>query len=219
MIRSGVEGIVWPPLLRDRAAELAFLADQLQASEMLSPESIAVRQSEQLRALVRHHAAHSPLFLERLHAAGLVADDLTDLKALSRLPILTRTEIQQQGESLFARSVPASHLPLFVRQTSGSTGQPVTVRRTRVCGDLLLAMTLRDHRWFGRDFGGRMALIRPSFDQRIDSPDWGIPVNRLYNSGSAMALPITTDIAAQAEALARFAPQVFVVYPANLDAL
>lgn len=219
MIRSGVEGVVWPPLLRDRAAELAFLADRLRESEMLSPEVMAARQSEQLRALLRHHAIYSPAFLARLDAAGLSADDLTDLTALRRLPVITRAEIQQQGESLFARSVPASHLPLFIRQTSGSTGQPVTVRRTKVCGDLLLAMTLRDHRWAGRDFGGRMALIRPSFDQRIDSPDWGLPISSLFESGPALALPITMDIKAQTTALADFGPQVLVVYPSNLDAL
>lgn len=219
MIRSGVEGVVWPPMLRDRIAELAALAYQLQANEHLSADAISAQQSRQLRALVRHHAAHSPAFSTRLDAAGLVADDLTDLDALRRLPVLTRAQIQQQGEHLFARSVPASHLPLFVRQTSGSTGQPVVVRRTRVCGDLLMAMTMRDHRWFGRDFAGRMALIRPSFETRMDSPDWGMPVSSLHHSGPAMALPITTDIVAQAEALAEFAPNLLVVYPSNLDAL
>ncbi len=100
-----------------------------------------------------------------------------------------------------------------------STGQPVVVRRTRVCGDLLMAMTLRDHRWFGRDFRGRMTLIRPSFETRIESPDWGMPVNSLYHSGPALALPITMDITAQAAALAQFAPNLLVVYPSNLDAL
>ena len=219
MIRSGVEGVVWPPMLRDRAAELAALADQLRANETLPPDAIAVRQSLQLQALVRHHATHSPAFLARLDAAGVAPDELSDLDALRRIPVLTRTQVQQQGESLFARIVPASHLPLFTRQTSGSTGQPVVVRRTRVCGDLLMAMSLRDHRWFGRDFTGRMALIRPSFDKRIDSPDWGMPVNSLYSSGPAMALPITTDISEQAQAIARFAPHVLVVYPSNFDAL
>lgn len=218
-MRSGVEGIVWPPMLRDRAAELAALSDYLQVSEMLPPETIAARQSEQLRSLVRHHAQHSPAFLDRLDAAGLGVDDLTDVASLRRLPVLARAEIQRGSDALFARSVPASHLPLFGRQTSGSTGQPVSVRRTRACGDLLMAMTLRDHRWFKRDFSGRMALIRPSFDQPIHSPDWGAPVNLLYSSGPALALPITTDIAEQAAFLAEFEPQVLVVYPANLAAL
>lgn len=214
-----IEGMAWPRLYRDRTAELAALDAFLRDSEMQPAHEIARRQAEQLRLLVAHHAQHSPSFALRLREAGLSAADIDELDALRRLPVLTRAQCQAQGDALFAQWLPSSHLPMFIGQTSGSTGQPVTVRRTRVCSDILMAMSLRDHRWFGRDFTGRMALIRPQFTQQVDSSDWGVPVNQLHDSGQALALPMSTDIRQQAALLARFQPSLLVVYPSNLDGL
>jgi phenylacetate-CoA ligase len=46
--------------------------------------------------------------------------------------------------------------------------------------------------------------------------DWGPPVNWLIDSGPLLAIPITTDIARQAELILEFQPQLLLIYPSNL---
>jgi phenylacetate-CoA ligase len=138
---------------------------------------------------------------------------------------LTRRDIQNAGESLASLKLPAEYAPTMQVQTSGSTGQPVTVVRTQLDALMWEAITLREHLWHGRDPSGRLAVIRASAPE-VDGPgsvtlleDWGPPVNLVFETGPAAAMSFAVDVAAQAGWLKRHGPEYLLTYPTNLAAL
>ena len=58
--------------------------------------------------------------------------------------------------------------------TSGSTGEPVTVIKTKLDSIWYLATNVRACRWRGWDFSKDLAIIKPGIKTE-DSPSWGVP--------------------------------------------
>jgi len=218
---SGIPGISWPQLPHPDAAMLMALSAQLEVSQWLPTTIIAERQRQQLRVMLGHAALHSPHFGARLSAAGYSPNELAEPESLQRLPVLTRRALQSAGSGLFCKEVPQAHSPCSETRTSGSSGEPVVVRRTAISQLFWLAYTLREHLWFERDFSLPLAIIRAGGRQTglVSQNDWGPPVSLFYRSGSAAALPISTDIGAQADWLRQFNPGYLLTYPTNLAAL
>lgn len=200
-------------------AVLEPLLARLSQTERLSPEQLAALQGAQLAVLARHHAAHSPHFHARLQAAGLGPDDFSNVTALARLKPISRKNVQDAGAAFFAKTVPQSHLPLGGIKTSGSTGEPVSLKKTAVNRLFWAAYTIRDHAWNSRDYRGALSSVRANLDKYVLAKDWGSPVSTLYPSGPGQGIPITTPIHEQAKLLESFNPHVLLVYPSNLDAL
>ena len=217
--RSDIEAIAWPPLLVGEAAMLAALVAELESSQWQDAEALARGQGEQLVRLAMHHARHSASFRKRLQAAGIDAATLDSPARLAALPPLTRRQVQLAGRDFAARQVPKSHLPVGETKTSGSTGEPVTVRRTAISRLFWAACTIREHRWHGRDISARMTSIRPTNPPYVEMEDWGYPVATLYRTGTAQAMPSTVDIDQQVALIDRFRPESLLSFPTNLRAL
>lgn len=220
-IVSGVENLVWPPLPQPNAAMLMALSTQLESSQWLSAAIIAERQRQQLLAVITHAAEHSPYFRERLTAAGLSIEALVEPDGLRRLPVMTRRDIQAAGDLLFCNEVPQTHLPFSETRTSGSSGEPVVIRRSAISQLFWFAYTLREHLWYQRDFTLPLAIIRAFGLQSgpTSQNDWGPPVSLFFKSGPAAALPISNDISVQADWLRQLNPGYLLTYPTNLAAL
>jgi len=218
---SSVAGVVWPPLLAGAAAELAALMYQLEQSQWLPADAIVRRQHEQLVHVAAHAHAHSPQFRERMQAAGLRPEQLSTREGFERLPVMRRRDAQAAGADLFCAQIPSAHAPVAESSTSGSSGEPVVVKRTAVCRLMWLAMTLREHLWQRRDFRGKLAVIRDDYLQadQQDWPDWGPPASLLYHTGSSHALTVRTGVARQFAWLQSVNPEYLLVYPSNLAAL
>ncbi len=216
--KSGLDGIVWPPVPTGEAATIAALVTGLQASERLPLAEIEAGQGAQLARLAAHHARHSPAFRARLAAAGLAAESLDSVARLRDLGLLSRQQLQAAGQDFFAAQVPRGHEPVGEVITSGSTGEPVRLKKTGVGRLFWAACTIRDHLWHGRDFGGRMTSIRPTNPQ-VEMDDWGFPVAGLFATGKAQAMPGITGIEEQVAAIDRFQPQQLICFPSNLQAL
>jgi len=199
----------------DNAVLTALLA-QLEATQWLEPATLAEGQARQLNALSEHHKTHSPAFAARLKASGL--SHLNSLKRLRQLPPMSRRDVQALGEGFFAQQVPYRHLPLGMAKTSGSTGEPVSVRKTAINRLYWSAFTIRDHLWHRRQFSSRMSSIRANVGKYVEMTDWGAPTRDLFTTGQAQGIPITTDIGEQLRLLRRFRPEFLIVYPNNLAA-
>lgn len=200
--------------LPERENGLTF-AQRLEAVEQCSTAELEALQTLHLRHLLDHHGRHTPHWHQRLAEAGLDAEAITSLEELRRLPPLRRAQIQQARDALFSGLVPFDHLPIRTSQTSGSTGEPVRVRRSRLNGLLNEAASLRDHRWWGRPAnGGRITMIRPQFKAVAE-----VPASPGNSRNVAQQIPITTDVGKQLELMAAFQPEVLLVYPSNLAAL
>ena len=215
---SDVESIVWPPLLVGDSAQLAALVAGLEGTQWLGHAEIEAAQGEQLGRLALHLSRQSPAFAARLRSAGMTAADLGRVDRLAGLPVLKRRHLQEAGADFFARLVPKGHQPIGETKTSGSTGEPVTVRRTQVCRLFWAACTVREHLWQGRDFAGRMTSIRPTNPSYVEMEDWGYPVATLYATGRAQAMVSTRGIDEQVELIDRFLPHSVLAFPTNLRA-
>jgi phenylacetate-CoA ligase len=201
--RTGGDRLI--PLLREYAG-----AERLPVAELAS------RQRMRLRALARHCAAHSTHFAARLRAAGLTPEALAERGGLSALPPLTRRQLVEAGESLFCTAVPPGHGPITETSTSGSTGEPVTIRRPKNCHVHWLAACLREHLWHGRRFDGRLAVLRANIAAATSTPNWGAPSSLLFRTGPSAVQPPTLPISEVVRWLVAFSPQHLLVLPSCL---
>lgn len=176
------------------------------------------RSGRQLAHLAAHHAKHSPSFATRLKTAGVGSSGLDSLDRLGPIEPMARRHLQALGNEFFSKLVPKSHLPSGETKTSGSTGEPVKIRRTAVSRLFWAAFTVRDHLWHDRNIAGRMTSIRPTIAACVETEDWGFPVADLFQTGNAQGIPSNFDIGRQLALIDRFQPQTLLIFPTNLQA-
>lgn len=203
----------------DPALALRQLVHTLERSQWAGPELIAASQFSHLGSLATHAAMHSPDFARRLDEAGLRPEDLAEPGALQQLPVLTRRSLQSAGDGFFCSGVPPGHGEVRETRTSGSTGEPVVVRRTGVNRLFWQAMTMRLLRWHRYDQAGRLCTIRANVSRQTSCTDWGPPASLFGATGSMLTLPIMSDAAQLAAWLQDFSPTLLAIYPSTLDAL
>jgi phenylacetate-CoA ligase len=218
-IRGNLAGMAWPALLTGPLASLVALAGELEESQWLPPAEIEHGQYRQLVALATHAAAESPHFARRMATGGLTPADLGSLEGLRRLPILKRREIQQSGAAFYCRNIPEAHGPIRETRTSGSTGEPVVIRRSAVSQLFWRAISLRFHAWSNRNLAGRCTSIRANLPEVMVQPDWGPPISRLFETGPLQSIPSNTDTPELARIIAAFNPDSLVIMPNTLEAL
>lgn len=216
--RSHIAGVVWPPVSTGKAATLAALLDELDRSQWLDTASIRTRQFRQLRVLADHSARHSPQFARRLGEAGLTPADFATPDGFARLPVLRRQDIQR-AKDFFCRSIPPDHAPVDEARTSGSTGEPVCVRRTAVSQILWLGHMVRDELWHRRNLTARRCAIRTTAEEVIRFKSWGGIVGDLFETGEVLVIPSRLGIAEQIALIDEFRPDSLISYPNIIAAL
>lgn len=205
-------------LARGGATLLAALR-RYHETERFSAEEIAGQQRELLGALAAHAAAESPYFARRLQSAQLRPADLAEPGGLSRLPPFSRQELSAAGEDLFCRRVPPSHGGLLTGTTSGSTGEPITVRGTQACRLHWEAHTFREHLWHRRDFSAGLAIVRAQTFALTREPNWGSPCAKVLETGAGLGLPATLSLEEIFRHLAEFEPGYLLILPSVLAGL
>ncbi|HVS39941.1 MAG TPA: hypothetical protein VMS17_30565 [Gemmataceae bacterium] len=148
---------------RGDTAQLRFQRE-FERTQFLPAEEIRSLQLCRLRSLLFHAGAHCPFYRRRFEQAGFAPGLVRSLEDLRALPPLEKTDIQEHGPDLIARSWPRSDL--IRNQTGGSTGAPVTfyLSGARKCSRG--AATVRHNRWAGWEVGDKAAVI------------WGAPCDR-----------------------------------------
>ena len=117
----------------------------LEESQWWTREQLQSRQQASLARLVAHHSQHNESFKQRLAAQGLAAEDVSTLAGLAKLKPIAKRYIQQSGTEFNSLAVPPSHLPIRKSQTSGRTGQPVTIMKTEMNHQFFCALMFREH--------------------------------------------------------------------------
>lgn len=119
-----------------------------------------------LRPLILHAATQVPFYRRRFEQAGIHSGDIHTLADLSKIPITERSDIQMAAlEDLLAAGTNAEKL--FSIRTSGSTGSPVTIRRTMAEERLLLAYRTRALAEYGLGYRARRAVISVHTQARL----------------------------------------------------
>ena len=224
-VQTATGGMIWPALPGGMSATLLALQHQLDQSQWWPAEQIEAAQLRQLSALLQHGWTSVPFLRSRLETAGWSPGARLDMAAWRSLPLLSREDIQSAGTTLHATSLPKGHGKTAPVTTSGSTGRPVTVLKSQVANIYWHAFALRDHRWHGHDFGGRLAVIRNIGDDIALPPkgmqlrSWGSLVGRTYRTGPAFGLNITATTEQQLDWLRRVRPTYLLTLSSAARAL
>jgi len=126
-------------------------------------EEIVAFQNKQLRRLVAHAYDNVPYYRKLFIRHGLTPHDIQSVADLSAIPITSKKDLQSLpvGE-VVTRDVDPKRL--LTHRTSGSSGEPFTIRRTWFEDRLLHQFRRRAMRDFGSrstDRGANVVLVRP----------------------------------------------------------
>jgi phenylacetate-CoA ligase len=216
-IRSALPGVAWPAVPGQEAAATLALQFQLERSQWLTPERLRELQFRQLDVLVRHAHDTVPYYRERWEGRYDSGRLLTP-EVFSRIPVLGRSELQANFDALKSNRIPPDHGQVVESRTSGSTGAPVRVLKTGLVQLMWQAIVLREHQWFQRDFGGKLAAIRQGATDG-EGEGWGPATDGVYRTGRSATLNIRADVDTQLRWLQAQAPDYLLTYPSNVAEL
>jgi phenylacetate-CoA ligase len=124
----------------------------LRETETWSPDQLRDLQAGLLRRLLRHAYHHTTHYRELFDDRGLLLGDFNTVEDLQKLPLLERPVLRA---SLDARTASAPPRVAITKTTSGSSGEPVTVKynvESRYWRD---AVRWRGYGWGGYEIGMR----------------------------------------------------------------
>lgn len=198
---------------------LEELVRKLEESEWFTPEQIASRQTACLARIVDHHSQHNPYFKQRLADQGLSAADVSTLEGLKQLRPFVKRDIQQAGPSFNSTAVPPSHAPILKAQTSGRTGEPVTIYKTQMNQLFFSAIAVREHRWWRHDYRDKIASIRGNHKEYEEQPNWGGHLSQTHKTGPAVGIPLNLPVREHNEYLKQSNPDMLTTHAGVLAAL
>lgn len=160
-------------------------------------EALRQYQSNSLRALIQHAHRNVPFYRRKMDAAGVSPGDIRSVKDLHALPLSSRAEMQ----GLEARDCSAGlfHRANHIELTSGSSGTPLTIRRSWAEQNLMLAFRMQALKAWGFNWSMRRVVIdhlsettrliegRPRFYEKFGllprlTLDWQLPKEALVRS-------------------------------------
>lgn len=179
-----------------------------------SPEKILEYQLQKVDHILRFAIDTVPYYKDY----KLSNDPLT-LEEFQKIPILTRSDIQQNGDNLITNDLPFNHLPMFDVITSGSTGNPIKVKGTSYTGMFLHALTLRGHLWHKRDFNSTNITVK-AMSSKSKQPvkrymSWALG----HETGPAIEIDVTIPIDRIFDMLVQVDPEYLHVHPTTLRGL
>ena len=143
---------------RLRRADPAY--DMLTANEFDDARTHDDRTAKALGAVLRFVQRQVPYYRDLFRSTGVDPLQPDPLKALAALPILSKQDVQDNERSLRADHMPNGETTVFVKMSSGTTGQPTKVLHSVNTSRVFNALKQREYRWFRFDPGGAMAMIR-----------------------------------------------------------
>jgi len=141
------------------------------------PDELNAIQWRRTKALLEHAYEHVPFYRRRFDEGGFSWNDIRDMDDFRRIPILKKTDIQQNLESLKASNYPADQL--ICDATGGSTGHPLTFFRNRQANAWVSEAAKRFRCWIGYQPQDKLALI---WGADRDVPSSHPPNQRWLNS-------------------------------------
>ncbi|SRR5579885_927454 len=135
-------------------------------------DEITAFQNKQLRRLITHAYENVPYYRRLFDRNGLKPSDIQSISDLPTIPITSKRDLQSLPvREIISRDVNPEHL--IVHITSGSSGEPLTIRRTQLENYLFGLFRLRNAMRVGlrmRDIQANIVLIRPGHPRGIRLP-------------------------------------------------
>lgn len=194
----------------------------LKAAEQITPSQLVNHQQEVATTFLQHVDAHVPFYRERL-APVRRADGTYDFSRWHEIPTLTKRDVITKASALRAPSVPEAHGKIVYAQSSASTGVPLRIPNTQLCGMAVACASWRHLENHQVDWSHDLAMIRalspspPLYGRQDNSrerwgPDW-LPTDE---RGRRHHLSIMHSPKFQLKWLAELGPVYVNTLPSNI---
>jgi phenylacetate-CoA ligase len=199
--------------------------EKLEQSQWYTPAQHRAYQQKRLGELIRHAEANVPHYADTFRMIALDTRREFTPEHWLRIPLLSRSDLQQRERELTARRVPPGHGVITRISSSGSTGSPVNVLATELTASWNRALNLRGYLWALRSFDCRVAVIRAfrpgqaDYPVGVERPAWDTELAVPLETGPLFGLAAATPTNDQVEWLNRIQPSVLLAYPSVLGAL
>jgi phenylacetate-CoA ligase len=190
--------------------------DELLKSQWYSAGELEELQREKLSLLIRHCYERVPYYRSLMKELGLTPQDVRSPADLAKLPYLTKETLRTRADEFIAEGLRKSSL--YVGETSGTTGTPLTLYRDKDNVILEQASIWRHWRIAGLDMWEPRATLRgdpvvPVAQMR--PPYWRTnpAENQLIMSSFHLSRSTAKDFAA---VLRDFGPRALQAYPSSV---
>ena len=131
---------------------------ELKSSEFCSRSELSILQDNKLKELVRYAYENSDFYKSRFDAARLKPEDIQTTADLSKIPMLSKTDVRENLHSgLLSKRIGKKEI--LEINTSGSTGEPFTIFADRAQLEFRFATTMRAAEWTGWRIGDKQARL------------------------------------------------------------
>ncbi len=166
-------------------------------------------QNRKVREIVKYAYEHSPFYNKQLKQLGLKPSDVQEVKDLSKLPILVRSELQRHDQGIVSDEFPIDNLQ--VERTSGSSGQPLSVYLSKLEHEFRMAKMLRANISCGQKARDKWLVITsPKYKSRQAR------IQRFLRVYSPVSMSVFDDPMAQLSTIEQFKPDVLESYSSSL---
>jgi phenylacetate-CoA ligase len=222
MLKPHLSGLEWPIIPKRGDADVLALIYQFDQSQWWEPARLLEGQLGQIALLLRHFHATTPFYSDRLNGIDYDPGRALDFDWFRHIPPLTRSDIQSAGTALHSTNVPKDHGRILSSSSSGSTGRPVTAKKTDINQTFHKALNLRNHLWHKRDLSAKFATIR-GYDPGVAMAPHGSHQKSwttVYRTGPSIMLNSAhCTLGEQLHWIAKERPPYILSYPTNFHAL
>lgn len=144
-----VWNVLFPLQERSKGHPTYRILKEMEEADRLSVVGLEQLQNKKLRKFIEYCYAHVPYVRAKMWEAGVAPDDIRTIADLTRLPLMTKSDVRQHRQEL--RSDIARRLSPF--SSGGSTGEPLVfdISGERVASRV--ACRQRVSRWWGTSVG------------------------------------------------------------------
>ena len=175
-------------------------------------------QEQKLRTIINHSYNKVPFYHNLLKNCGIKSDDIQTLNDLSKIPIITRKQVQENLPNML--SIDADRESCIVQKTSGSAGIPLCITKDRTVFNCQSAVSLRQFLECGGRWRDKVAQLRGRGATSLP-PDH--PKKAFYEHfGLLRQKWILTDERPDEETVSQvkaYQPDVIISYPSYLHLL
>lgn len=150
-------------VLRPQFAK-ATIFDILLQNEFLPQQDIFRNQLFQVKRLLAFSRSHVPFYRHLFREAGLTLEDFNSLDDLRKIPVLTKSMVQENKQDLLPDRLPRGETLAGETKTSGSTGHPLQIPVTHNINGMFGCLKQREYRWFRWNPKRVLAGLRPGED-------------------------------------------------------
>ncbi|MFT6733278.1 MAG: phenylacetate-CoA ligase [Polaribacter sp.] len=135
---------------------LARLAE-LETNQYLSKDDLEILQLTRLKNIIKYAYDNTEYYKKIMQDRDLTPADFKCIKDVEKLPLLTKSIIQENMQDMISKAYPFESL--IKDSSGGSTGEPTIYYKDKDRHNLRRADQIRHDRWSGWDIGKRKALV------------------------------------------------------------